>query len=784
MTTYANPTRAIALEHPPDHVVPRRFFAFLLALLVLFPTTPLPAQELGYVYGSVVDATTQAPLSAARVYVEGTDNGILTRGDGTFELRGLPAGSYVVTVAQIGYASVAVADVIVSPGRGTHMDAALRAQAVELKGIVVDAGRFRGAAEEPVSSVVLNREEIRRAPGTVGDVSRVLTALPSMAQVSDNANDLFVRGGSPFENGFFVDEIQVPNINHFPIAGATGGAIGLLNVDLIDDVRFTAGGFGAAYGNRLSSIASIELREGSREKLETRAEASLMGFGGTLEGPLAGGDGSWLITGRNSTLDLLADAFGSSGIAPSYADFTAKATRELNDRDRIGLIALGGRSRVSFTPTQAREEGYTDFGDQNADQITIGGTWRRLWGERGYSVFSASFSGQWEERDIVSVVRGDTLLAADNVERSVRLRSIHRLVTGDDSFLSLGAELEVEDHSFDYSAGEVEDRLGNTLPGEEISRRWRDSRIGGSVSHVWQVTPRLETTAGVRLDRWGSQRRTSVSPRLGLVYTPDDRLSLNGAVGLYHQRLPALILSQDEQFEGLQEPRALHVIAGASYLLNPSTRLSFELYQKTYTRFPLEIEDPSLFVVDDGTSQGGFRTYRTLVDDGRADARGVEVFVQKKLTSRVYGSASGAWSRSRYRDLEGRWRNRAWDNRWVATLLGGYRFSHAWEVSARWSAAGGAPYTPFDIGASTALNRGVIDATQLHAERNPAYHTLNLRIDHRRVLRGSTMTLFLSIWNAYDRENIAQRYWNEFDIRPDALHQWGLFPVIGLEWHF
>jgi hypothetical protein len=605
-----------------------------------------------------------------------------------------------------------------------------------------------------------------------------------MAQVSDNSNDLFVRGGSPFENGFYVDEIQVPNINHFPVAGATGGAIGLLNVDLIDDVRFSAGGFSASYGNRLSSVVDIELREGSREKVEAQMDASFMGFGGTVEGPIAGGDGSWLLSVRKSFLDLLVDALGSSGVAPRYGDFQAKATWDVTPRDRLGFLALGGNSSISFSPQEARDEGYTAFGDQDADQATVGATWRRLWGDRGYSVLAVSASGEWGDRRTFGVVDADSLLFGNHREGAVRVRNIHRLRTGRASSLTLGFDAELERSRYSYVTGAAEDRLGSLIPRREVEQQWADTRLGGFVSQVWQVTPRFEATTGLRVERWGASGRVALSPRFASSLAVNDRLRLTGAVGLYRQRLPSYLLAQDPAFEDLAEPRALHVVGGVNYLISPSTQLTVEAYLKRYDRFPLEVEDPSLFVVDDGTSQVGLRSYRTLVDEGRASSRGVEVLLQKKLTERLYGTASGSWFRSRYRDLDGQWRNRAWDNRWVATLVGGYRFSHAWEVSSRWSAAGGVPYTPFDVTASTTLNSGVIDVSRINGLRHPAYHSLNLRVDHRTVLRGSTITTFLSVWNVYNRQNVSQFYWNEVEGRPDTINQWGLFPVIGMEWRF
>ena len=741
------------------------------------------AQQPGSITGRVVDAATRAPLASATVALEGTDLGVLTSEDGTFQIAGVVAGGYVVSVSRLGHAPLTLTDVIVSPGRSTQVVAALHVQALDVEGIVVDVGHFRVTQAQPVSTALLNREEIRRDPGSVGDVSRVLTALPSMAQVSDNSNDLYVRGGSPFENGFYVDEIQVPNINHFPVRGATGGAIGLLNVDLIEEVQFSAGGFSANYGNRLASIADIELREGSREKAETRLEASLMGFGGTVEGPLDGGDGSWLVSVRKSFLDLMVDALGS-GVAPRYGDFHAKATWDATPRDRLSVLALGGNSSISFDAQESRDEGYTAFGDQATDQATVGATWRRLWGARGYSLLAVSGSGEWGDQSAYGVVDGDTLFVGDHRERAIRVRNVNRLMVGENSSLNVGFDVESESSKYAYVSGATVDRLGNSVPRTELEQQWTDTRLGGFVSHVWQVTPRLETTTGLRVDRWSASGGVELSPRFASSLALSDRLRLTGAVGLYRQRLPSFLLAQDPAFEALSDPRALHVVGGVSYLLAPGTRLTVEGYMKEYDRFPLEVEDPSLFVVDDGTSQNGFRPYRTLVDEGKASSRGVELLVQKKLTQDLYGTASASWFRSRYRDLEGQWRSRNWDNQWVATLVGGYRFSHAWEVSGRWSAAGGVPYTPFDIAASTPLNSGVIDTSRINGVRHPAYHSLNLRVDHRTVLRGSSITTFLSIWNVYNHENVSQYYWNEVDVRPDTINQWGLFPVIGMEWRF
>lgn len=197
---------------------------------------------------------------------------------------------------------------------------------------------------------------------------------------------------------------------------------------------------------------------------------------------------------------------------------------------------------------------------------------------------------------------------------------------------------------------------------------------------------------------------------------------------------------------------------------------------------PLEEEDSTLFVLDQGTSQSRFWGYRTLVSSGRARSYGLELLAQKKLTRGFHGLVSASLFRSRYRGMDGEWRGRSNENRYLFNVLGGYHPSHGWELSGRWSIAGGAPYTPFDLAASAELNRKVLDPSRVNAARYPTYHSLNLRVARQIVFRGSAMTAYLEVWNAYGRTNVADYYWNEVKNAPDKHTQWGFLPLIGMEW--
>ena len=214
----------------------------------------------GKIKGEVLDGETMTPLRGANVILVNTPLGAVTDAQGKFTITRVPVGSYTVRFSYTGFESLNRTDVIVRPERITFLQAELEMSTIEMESVIITGGYFAEVRDQPTSLVNFSAEEIRRAPGSIGDVSRVVRALPSIAKVDDETNMLMVRGGGPTENIFFIDNIEMPNINHFPIQGTSGGVISLVNVDLIKDVNFYSGGFGAAYGGGLSSVMDLSLR--------------------------------------------------------------------------------------------------------------------------------------------------------------------------------------------------------------------------------------------------------------------------------------------------------------------------------------------------------------------------------------------------------------------------------------------------------------------------------------------------------------------------------------------
>ena len=739
-------------------------------------------QRTGTISGLVTDRVTKRPLVGVTVAAEGFSTADTTDSEGRFSIAGVPVGDYVVRFASLGYEPLSRTDVIVRPSRITFVNAELRLLVVEVEGLTVSAGYFQQEEEQPTSAIEFSAEEVRRAPGSAGDVSRIVSMLPSVAKVNDQVNSLIVRGGNPAENGFYVDNIEIPNINHYPVEGSSGGPISLLNTDFINDVSFSAGAFSAAYGDRLSSVMSIEFREGNREEFDGQIDMHMAGLGVIAEGPLPGRDGSWLVSVRRSYLDLLVDAIGT-GVAPKYSDYQGKLVYDLSPSHRLTALGVLGIDYIEFEKEQSMEDGNIFYGEFDGYEFATGINWRFLWGSNGYSNTSVSGLGTTTMNEFFETKSDMRMVGSESSERIIQLRNVNHLRLGDVHELEFGGDVKYYINDYDYFYSEYTSALGDTVPPLSVDDRITSPKYGLFASLSLRPFERLTTTFGVRFDHFALSDNSHLSPRFSFSYQLTDRTALNGATGVYYQNLPMILLSQSESNRQLSDPVAYHFVLGLSHLLAEDTRLVLEGYNKEYRNLPVDPAQPPLFMMDE-FFHGGFGVHENLDDVGRAYARGVELSVQKKLRENLYGFVSGSYFRTRYMGFDGVVRNRIFDNRWVFSAEGGYKPRPTWELSLRWVFAGGAPYTPLDLVASQAIDRTVFDRTRVNQARYPDYHSLNLRAERRFHFSGSNLIVYLSVWNAYNRKNVSIYYWNEIDDQQDVIYQWSMLPVMGMEFEF
>jgi hypothetical protein len=758
----------------------------IFMILLFFSATSIFAQNdepKGSLEGKLLDVETKTPLIGVNIYIKNTQTGTTTDSEGNYKISNIPVGLINVVFSYIGYESVTKADVSIKPDRTLFLNVDMKSSAVELEDVVVTNGYFSELENKPVSTVNFSSEEIRRSPGTAGDVSRILFTLPSIAKVNDQRNSLIVRGGTAVENSFYLETIEIPNINHFPVEGSSDGPIGILNSDFINDVNFHSGGFSPIYGDRLSSIMDITYREADKTRFSPQVNLNLAGAGGSVEGAI-GEKLNYLFSFNRSYLDLLVNQIEEGAPLPKYGDAQTKIVYDLDDKNKLTLLDVFSVDEIYMDEDKAVENDANMYGSTNGITNTAGVNWQHIWSNAGYSNTSVAHTFTKYDRDYSKTVTQEQFYTNNSDEQTIRLRNVNYLKLDNENAIEFGGDLSGSFINFNTFYGEYEDQYGNTTDPLYINSKMDGSKIGVFGVHHFNLLENLRLDYGTRVDYFTYNKNFDVSPRGTLTYQLSPKTTFSVGAGLFHQNIPNNILVQNEDFKSLKTPTAVHYTAGFSQELWSATRLSLEAYYKDYYNFPINPEQPTMFLFDQVQVYGIFWSNSTLEDNGRANAKGIEVILQKKLAEDFYGLVSAALSNASYKDYFEQWHDRIYDNRFNFNIEGGYIPSNDWEFKVRWVYANGAPYTPFDYEASKAAGVGIWDLSRTNEERLPDYHSLNLRIDKRFYFSSSSLLFYLSVWNVYNRENVAFYYWNEVTNEIDSQTQWSTLPVIGVEYEF
>lgn len=738
----------------------------------------------GTLKGIITDADTKQPLPGVNIIIKQSDLGTSSDINGNFIFENLPSGTYILEFSFIGYKKIAKTDVIIKPGRTNFISVEMFPTLIEIENVVVQAGYFSSVEDEPLSVVNFSAEEIRRAPGAAGDVSRIMYGLPAIAKINDARNSLIVRGGSAVENTFYIDNIEIPNINHYPVDGASDGPIGILNADFIEDANLHTGGFSPVYGDRMSSIMQISYREGNSDNFIPQLTLSLAGFGASVEGPI-GKSGNYMFSVNKSYLDLVVDKAETGGALPIYGDAQGKITYKLSDNNKISLIGIFSQDEIQLDYEDALESDLTNvYGKTNGITNLAGINLQHLWGNKGYSDISFAHTYNNYDKEYYETKSKNLLYINNSTENTLALRNVNLIKTDELNSIEFGIDAKIFINDNYQFYGSYTDKYNNTVTSASAYNNFHSFKGGIFSEYKYSPTESIITKFGFRADAFEANNSFTFSPRFTIQYYLDNTTSFTYSSGKFHQEIPNHLIMQNGKFSDLKTPYSLHNILGFSKLLSTDTRLTIEGYYKRYYNMPLDPAQPHVFIIDESASDGIFRYHENLSDQGEAESFGAEVMVQKKLAENFYGLAAGSISKSKYKDVDGNWHDRIYDNLFNINIEGGYILNDEWEFKLRWTYAGGAPYTPFDIDKSTDANAGIWDLSKINSERLPDYHSLNIRVDKRFYFNSSNLILYLSIWNAYGRENIAQYIWDEVRNKQGEMKQWNTLPVIGIEYEF
>lgn len=770
---------------------------FFVMLLLSFSMAAF-GQPAGRIEGRVIDARSKEPLAGANVLVVGTSLGASADVEGLFAIPNLAPGTYLLRFSFVGYESLTKTDVVVTAARPAIVNVQMVESFLQRQEVVVMPGYFTEAFESPVSSTQLAAEEIRRFPGGFEDIVRTAAALPGVAVLNQGGrNDLLVRGGGPSENLYLINNIEVPNINHFGTQGSSSGALSFVNLDFIDRVEFSTGGFGVRYGDKLSSVLALDTRPGRRDRLGGEATISATQFGLNLEGPLSR-RGDFLFSARQSYLDLIFKAAGLPFI-PVYTDFNFIADYDFSPRSKLSFLGLAAIDRVGRDQSSL-ENRVTNAGilDNTQNQIIAGANWRRVLG-RGFFDLTANLNyNGFRFSQIDEFDREYFNSRADETELNVKLTSYLGLTRGGGLYAGLAMKNIINDNTTVF-ADTVYDRSGRRVPVGSLGIPAANvidlttQKYAAYAEWEQKLSPWLNFNLGLRGDVYAFLDQSFYpSARLAVGFKPAENVKFKASLGRYYQS-PSYVWVVNPVNRSLQALRNDTAILGMEYLLRPDVNFSIESYYKRYRDLPTGTvpgRTDYLVLTNTGVGYGGreddFQSfgYFPLVSQGRGRAYGFEVLLQKRFSEvPCYGQISLGYNQSEYTAANGVTYPGQFDQRWIFNLSGGYVFNSKWEFSSKFRFYTGAPFTPVYL---PAQNGGEIQnlPEEYLSRRLAAGHHLDVRVDRRFNFSGWAMILFLDIQNIYNNRVQRRPSYDFWENRIDDRDDLGLLPSLGISAEF
>lgn len=749
--------------------------------LIFFIALELQAQT-GTIRGKVVDVLTKEPLPGVNIIVLDTDFGAASNIEGEYSIPNVPVGLYRVQASFIGYKQQIRTDIVVNSARPAVVNFELQESAIELEGVTVATDYFEKSPTELGNITALSYEEIRRSPGGFEDVVRALSILPGVAQAAAGRNDLVVRSGAPSENLYLVDDFVVPNINHFGTQGATGGALSYINLDFVNNTTFSTGGFSTIYGDKLSSVLAIKLREGRKDRFGGKGTISATQFGLNLEGPVTEGN-SFLFSIRRSYLDFIFNAAGFNFV-PEYYDALLKYDYKIDNKNRISYLFVGALDRVKFN--NENEEDIFDNAQilgSNQNQYVTGVSYRHLF-DKGFYTLSLS-------RNYIKYesFQNDTLLQplfvnnSKEAEHELKFNSIFKIYK--ESEFSLGFSAKHIDFESDLYLSNYVTTFGDSLLLNSLSARKNYYKLGAFTQFSTLFFDRLNVSAGVRGDYFNAlETKFYASPRISLSLPLSASLSLNLSSGFYHQFPSYIWLNTFESNTKLKAVKVIQYIAGFEHILRSDLRFKLEAFYKDYSNYPASTLREYLVLANTGAGYGGSPTnfdsfgLDPLVSEGVGEARGIEFSAQKRSSDVPhYALFSLTYSESKFKGLDGIDRNGAYDQRWIVNLSGGYIFNERWEASFKFRFATGSPYTPYN-------DDGTQSIEKYNTMRYPDSHSLDIRIDRRWNFERWTLIAYIDVQNIYNRSNPSTINWDYKEMKSDIESSIGILPSIGVSIEF
>lgn len=754
--------------------------------------------------GKIIDEDIKAPLIGVNIILLDTEPkvGTVTDYDGNFRLDNIPIGRVSLKISYIGYEDRFINNILLTSAKELVLSIELREALNALDEVVVTDKQNKAESQNEmavVSAKTFSVEETQRYAGAIDDPARMVASFAGVNGDAQGDNDIVVRGNSPRGILWRLEDIEIPNPNHFASEGGTGGPINALNSHMLANSDFYSGAFAPEYGNALSGVFDIKLRNGNNEKREYSASASILGLDATIEGPFSKNyRGSYIANYRYSSLSLLDDAgVVDFGGVPKYQDASFKVILPAGRNHSFTLFGLGGKSSISQSETDENNEDIVLFQGEFTSSLGV------IALSHNYAINEKTF--------LKSTISASGSTSGSIVDIANDQDELYKVYDEDftKSDIKFSSTLSYKQNARNkYKAGLIYTRLGYQMLAHDwdfdteelipsLDVNGSSDMIQGFINWKYRIKDDLDLVSGLHYMHFTLNNNYSIEPRVALQWKYNPKQTFSIGAGL-HSKIESISTYMAEyRFDDntfgnpnkdLDFTKAAHFVLGYDYTFNSYTHLKFEAYYQSLYDVPVEDKSQSTFSL---INSGGGYINTPLVNNGLGTNYGIEATMEQYLHNGLYYLSTISLYKSLYTANDGIQKNSTYDGNYVVNLLAGKEIpmgkpekNRTFFGDIKVAVIGGQRYTPIDFEASLAKGEQVRDTDNPFSTKGDNIFKLDISLGIRRNRKKTSTEFKIAIQNVTNNAAVVTEYYQNTTESIVQGKQLPFLPVISYKINF
>ena len=657
----------------------------ILLVLITSPIIRLNSQELTQtIRGVVFDKTTEEPLVGANVFIENSKPllGVATDENGNFRIQFVPVGRQTIIITFLGYNNRYIRNVNINSAKQIYLEIKLEEQVQKLDEIVVKAFSKNRPKNNMalISARSFTIDETERFAGSWGDPSRMVANYVGVVTVGDQRNDIIIRGNSPLGLLWRFEGVDIPNPNHYGTMGTTGGPISILNSNLLTNSDFYTGAFPAEFGNALSGVFDLSMRNGNNEIREHLIQMGFNGFELGTEGPISKKNKSSYIINYRYTMMELMDKLGlyDVGGIPIYQDISFKFNFPFTKFGSFSIFGIGGISEMDLNENLEENE------FESLTTEVIPGTKVKYKSKMGVVALAHSIiiNKKHNLKTSISISGNQSITDVDTIKDENNYTDFYN-----DNYKEINSSFYT---SFKTKIN-AKNIIKTGISYKNYNLKYFDEYFESKYQKFLNLTDADDNIGLLKIyfqwvhkftDKINLNNEITIEPRIGIKYNFNNKHSINMGYGLHNQMQPRINYFTKTVIDTLNEiyietnrnlkfSKSHQFVLGYDFNITNNLRLKVETYYQHLYNIPVEKNSSSFSMLNYG-AQFHNEKVDSLLNNGSGRNFGLELTFEKFLSDNYYFLLTTSLFESKYKGSDGIERNTAFNGNFVINLLGGF----------------------------------------------------------------------------------------------------------------